>query len=94
MTDNDVQFVELPEDGRMKYPKLLNAIRRQSIGPNSGQWAHLTDFDKVASARDTARRLAGEYPAYEFTSRSKGDGTGGIVYARYVGEPLVEDDDE
>ncbi len=85
---SDVEFVDLPEDGRTKYPQRLEAIRKASVGPNSGQWALLTDMDKVASARDVTRRLSGEHPEFEFTSRSKGDGTGGNVYARYIGTPV------
>ncbi len=82
---SEPEFVDLPEDGRKKYPKLLEAIRKGSVGSNTGRWAHLADFDKVASARDATRRLNREYPSYEFTSRSSGDGTGGVMYARFVG---------
>ena len=73
-------FVDLPADGRSKYPALLDAIRE--VG--SDRWAELATFDKAPSARDTARRLKGEYPEFEFTSRLNDDGVSGTVYARYV----------
>ena len=73
-------FVDLPEDGRSKYPALLKALREA----NQDSWAILATFDKAPSARDTARRLKREHPEFEFTSRLNDDGISGTVYARFV----------
>ncbi len=77
------QFVDLPNDGRSVYPRMLEAIRKAD--PKGGKWALLRTFDKVASSRDTTRRLKGVYPDFEFTSRLDDDGVKGTVYARYSG---------
>lgn len=75
------EFVDLPDDGRSKYPAMLDAI--QEAGTD--KWAVLATFDKAPSARDTARRLKKEHGTFEFTSRLNDDGISGTVYARYVG---------
>lgn len=85
MAKKKVEFVELPQDGRSKYKDILESIRLSSTGTNAGRWAYLTEFDKVATSRDAASRLTREHSAFEFTSRSNGDGTGGRVYARFIG---------
>ena len=74
-------YVDLPADGRSKYPALLATMREEGV---TEKWAIVRTFDKVPSARDTTRRLKGAYPDFEFTSRQHDDGSGS-VYARYVG---------
>lgn len=91
----DVEFVEeLPQDGRMKYPAILEGIRKASVGAKAGKWAKLTDFDNGPSARDTSNRLGKEHPAFEFTTRSFVDGPDNKtrVYARFVGASGVTDE--
>lgn len=72
-------FVDLPDDGRSKYPAKLETIRLESTGPNKGLWVLLRQFDKAPSARDTASRLQAKNPDFEITSRGAG------VYARWTG---------
>ncbi len=79
------EFVDLPEDGRYKFPVQLDAIRKASVGDKAGRWAVIGDYDLVQTARDTVSRLSREHEAFEFTSRSKGDGTGANIYARFIG---------
>lgn len=85
---DDVEFIdELPEDGRMRYPVILDGIRRNSVGPNAGKWAKVVDFDNPASGRDAAGRLGREHKAFEFTTRTFADGatTKLRIYGRYIG---------
>ena len=90
---NDVEFVDdLPDDGRHKFPALLEEIRVASAGGNA-RWAVLEHYKNVASAQDSANRLRKLHPAFEFASRSKGDGTGALIYARFVGMSTVPDDE-
>jgi hypothetical protein len=76
-----MEFVELPADGRSKYPALLSQIRDATNKNNRGKWVKLSSFETAASARDTASRLRGEHPDFAFTSRSDDEGEGGAVYA-------------
>jgi hypothetical protein len=78
-------FVDLPPDGRSKYPALLAEIREQSQGSNAGSWALLSEFDEPSVARDAANRLRGTNPLFEFTTRTSDNGEGAL-YARFVGE--------
>ena len=88
---NDVEFVEeLPDDGRHKFPAMLEEIRVASAG-KPARWAVLEDYKNVASAQDSANRLRKLHPAFEFASRSKGDGTGAVVYARFIGLSVAAD---
>ncbi len=79
------EFVDLPSDGRERYSTILEKVRKNSVGNKAGMWAFIGEYDNVASARDASARLTREHTKFEFTSRSKGDGTGGRVYARFVG---------
>ena len=78
-------FVDLPEDGRSKYPALLADIRKHTRR-NPNKWAILVTFTKVGSARDTARRLRHVHPEFEYTTRTNDDGISGTVYARLIKE--------
>jgi hypothetical protein len=79
-----MEFVELPADGRSKYPALLKEIRDATNPDNLGKWVKLSAFDSASSARDTASRLRGEHPDFAFSSRSDDEGPGGAVYASYT----------
>ena len=61
----------------------MNKIREATNKDNLGKWVKLSSFDTAASARDTASRLKGEYPDFDFKSRTEEDG-GGAVYANYT----------
>ena len=78
---------ELPEDGRLKYPAILEGIRKGSVGSKAGKWAKVTEFENGASARDAANRLGKEHPAFEFTTRTAAVDTGNVttIYARFIG---------
>ena len=91
----EVEFVEeLPQDGRMKYPSILEGNRKASTGSKAGKWAKLTDFDNGPSARDKSNRLRKEHPAFEFTTRSFVDGNENKtrVYARFIGASGITDE--
>ena len=73
-----MKFVDIPQDGRSKYPALLEDIREATTQDNADKWVLLETFDKPTTARDTASRLKRENPSFEFTSRGTGE-----VFARY-----------
>lgn len=89
----DIEFVDdLPDDGRHKFPALLEEVRLASVGGNA-RWAMIESYKNVASAQDSANRLRKLHPAFEFASRSKGDGTGAVIYARFIGMSMVPDNE-
>jgi hypothetical protein len=84
----EVEFVDdLPDDGRMKYPAILEGIRTGSVGSKAGKWAVVSDFDNAPSGRDAANRLGKEHPAFEFTTRTFAEGKVNKlrIYARFIG---------
>ena len=80
-------FVDLPQDGRSKYPEILEGIRLGTTQENADQWVKIQDFDRAPSARDASSRLKGENPEFEFKSRVHDEGEGASVYARYRPPP-------
>ena len=76
----DIEFVDLPPDGRSKYPIMLQTIKEAVTYDEKDKWTELASFDKAPTARDTASRLAKEHPEFEFTSRKTS------VYTRWKGE--------
>ena len=81
-----MEFVDLPADGRSRYPALLENIRLATTEDNEELWVKLSQFPSVDSARDTANRLKGTHPLFEFTSRIDPNGVSGAVFTRYIGE--------
>lgn len=80
------EFIDLPEDRREKYPALLADIREATTEENREQWVLLAEFGKPGSARDTAFRLKGLNPLFEFITRSDPEDGAGYLYVRFVGE--------
>ena len=76
-------FVDLPHDGRSKYPKMLEDIKRDAIAQRTDKWQVIASFKRAPSARDTVSRLKKEYLDFEFSSRLIEGSKGAQVFARY-----------
>ena len=68
---------ELPDDGRVRFAPLLEAIKNDGV---TGEWGALKSYDNHLSANDAANRLRRNHADFEFGARI------GTVYARYIGD--------
>lgn len=85
---NQIEWTNNPKQvnngPRGKYPAMLAEIKaQQPLHP--GQWALLVEFRTPNSAKDTAYRLRGNHPGFQFRSGKNPETGTGMVYARYTG---------
>ena len=82
----DIEFTDLPEDGRQVFSPTLIAMREEALDTGKTGWVALKGYKNQASAYDAAWRLGRSWLGFEFSSRTDPDEGVTTLYARYIGE--------
>ena len=81
----DIEFTDLPEDGRQVFSPTLIAMRDAALDSGETGWVSLKGYDNQASAYDAAWRLGRSWLGFEFSSRTDTEAGVTTLFARYVG---------